>query len=74
MANGAPSEVLALAEKHLLDPRHSITISASERADGWALFVVVEYKTDAEGGRIWRKSIADFDKLKAALDLLGIQL
>lgn len=74
MSDALPTSALAVAEQHLRDPRHSITISASERADGWAMMVLVEYKTDTEGGRIWRKSVADFDKLKAALDLLGIQL
>ncbi len=74
MANATPSVALALAEAHLRDPRHSVTISASERADGWAMFVVVEYKTDREGGRIWRKSVTDFEQLRAALALLGIEL
>jgi len=74
MSTAAPSTALQVAEQHLRDTRHSITISASEKADGWALFVVVEYKNDIEGGRVWRKGIADFEQLKSALETLGVKL
>jgi hypothetical protein len=54
--------------------KQSVQICAAERAEGWQVIVVVEYKTDCGGGRVWEKTMTDLAKVKEALQILGIEL
>ena len=68
------STAIELAEAHLRRGKPSVQIAASERAEGWQVFVVVEFKTAAAGGRVWEKKIINREQLNQALKLLGIEL
>ena len=68
------STVLQLAEAHLRRGGPSVQIAARERAEGWQVFIVVEFKTDAAGGRVWQKQIVDRRQLETALKILGVEI